>query len=428
MLNRASLVFAAFVVLPMAGALLGLTVFLVRGGWREPPPNDAALAITSSMFREDETGDAIQIMLVGDSIARSLSVGLYGQQEAGGFVLRDISVDSCGVMPGDVSHDETNLYDSRCNAFRDRWQPYINLLHPDVVVLQISHWDGLDRTIGEREVEAGSPDWETSFRVALQDAIAVFSSRGASVVLLTAPYIEPSSVEPAIIDQLNDGARFVADAGGADVSLVDLDRLLDQGGAYRKNLRGVALRSNDGVHFTFDGSELVGGWLAPQLVDVAADTAANGDEGPTDLDGLSRLVNTDTSEHGAWQLWQSALSPVDGGLLVSSTDAAYSASVFTDASDLPLVQGETYVAIAWVRSNTEAADGEIEIALREENSRTDLSQQFYRMTNYWQPILVEHTIVRAGLQSLELLILRLGTDAKPDGFVFRNAELRLTSD
>ncbi len=51
-----------------------------------------------------------------------------------------------------------------------------------------------------------------------------------------------------------------------------------------------------------------------------------------------------------------------------------------------------------------------------------------RMTNYWQPILVEHTIMQAGLQSLELLILRLGTDAKPDAFILRNAELRLTSD
>lgn len=50
------------------------------------------------------------------------------------------------------------------------------------------------------------------------------------------------------------------------------------------------------------------------------------------------------------------------------------------------------------------------------------------MTNYWQPILVEHTIAQADLQSLELLILRLSTDAKPDAFILRNAELRSTSD
>ncbi|MCH8853305.1 MAG: hypothetical protein IID41_11745 [Planctomycetes bacterium] len=409
----------------MAVALLGLTVFVARGGWREPASNDASLSITSSMFREDETGDAIQIMLVGDSIARSLSVGLYGEQEDEGFVLRDISVDNCGVMPGNVSHRGTNL-GARCNAVRERWQPYVDLLNPDVVVLQISHWDGLNRTIGERQVAAGSSSWEISFRAALQDAVAVFSSRGASVVLLTAPYIAPSSVEPAIIDRLNDGARFVADANDINVSLVDLDHLLEQEGGYREELRGVVLRSNDGVHFTLDGSELVGGWLAPQLIELAADAATNGDEGPTD--GLSSLINTDTSDDGAWQGWRSALSPVDDGILVSSTDAAYSAYIRTNASDLPLVQGETYVAIAWVRSDTQTTDGEIEIGVREDGAREGESIQIYRMTSYWQPILVEHTITKADLQSLELLILRLGTDAKPDAFIFRDVELHLASD
>ena len=66
-------------------------------------------------------------------------------------------------------------------------------------------------------------------------------------------------------------------------------------------------------------------------------------------------------------------------------------------------------------------------------NESDVARPFRRllpspMTNYWQPISVEHTIVRADLQSLELLILRLGTDAKPDAFILRNAQLHSTSD
>ncbi len=294
-------------------------------------------------------------------------------------------------------------------------------------MLQISVWDGRDRTLDGSEVEAGSPSWQTSYRAALQDAVDVFSSRGASVVLLTAPYTKPNTVEPAIIDQLNDGARFVADANGSGVSLVDLDRLLNQDGDYRKHLRGIAVRSNDDINFTLDGSEMVGGWLAPQLIEVASDAATDGGDGLPAPNGPNRLVNADTIGEGGWLGWRSELSLVDDGILVSSSDIAYSAFVRTDASDLPLAQGETYVALAWVRSDAETTGGEIEIALREDGAREGESLQIYRMTNYWQPILVEHTTTRAGVRSLELLILRLGTEAKPDAFIIRDAELRLTS-
>lgn len=416
----------SWIVAAVTLAAVGLTVFVVmRGGWiRDPVPNDAALTIGSSVFREAD-GEITSVMLVGDSVTRSLSAGLYSQQDDKQFVLRDITVDSCGVMPGAPSRSDVSLGD-KCDAFRARWHLYVEQLDPDVVLLQVSLWDSVDRLIAGSDVQAGSPDWEMRYRAALQDSVAVFSSRGASVVLLTSPYTVPATVEPAIVDQLNDGARFVA-AANAGVSLVDLDQLLDQRGAFRSDLKGVTVRSNDDVHFTVQGSELVGDWLAPQLIDVAPDHSRNDDEDPTDADVLSRLVNTDTSEHGAWRGWQSSLLPADGGILVSSSDVAYSAYVFTDDSDLPLVPGDTYEALVWVRSATEIADGEIEIVLREEASRDRLSQQFYRMTNYWQPIVVEHTIEGIGLESLELLILRLGTEEKPDAFVFRDAELRLAS-
>ncbi len=416
-----------WLVLPVALAAVGIASFVVvRDGWSpRPAPNDAALEITSSMFREDETGAAIRIMLVGDSITRSLSAGLYGEQDIEGFVLRDISVDSCGVMPGYGRYGGTNL-GAKCDAVRERWRPYVDLLDPDVVVLQMSHWDGVDRTIDGREVEAGSPTWQTNFRAALQDAVDIFSSRGASVVLLTAPYIISTTIEPVVVDQLNESASFVAEANSRGVSLVDLDRLLNQDGDYRRDLKGIEMRSNDDIHFTLDGAEFVGGWLAPQLIEVAVDRATDGEDGLPAPDGLNRLTNPDTIGEGAWQGWRSVLASVDDSILVSSNEIAYSAFVTTDASDLSLTQGETYVALAWVRSDTEAADGEIEIGVREDGAREGESIEIYPMTNYWQPILVEHTVTKADPGSLELLILRLGVDANPDAFLFRDAELRLT--
>ncbi len=81
------------------------------------------------------------------------------------------------------------------------------------------------------------------------------------------------------------------------------------------------------------------------------------------------------------------------------------------------------VALAWVKSADDVADGLIEIVIRENGTREGETLSIVALTSGWQPIWVEHVVTRPDVESLDVTILRLGTAAKPDSFIFRDAIL-----
>ena len=91
-----------------------------------------------------------------------------------------------------------------------------------------------------------------------------------------------------------------------------------------------------------------------------------------------------------------------------------------------LAPDPTYFATVWVRASTESAVGRIGIIVREQGAREGESSKGYGLSKVWQPILVEHTVTQPELASLEIHLLRLGTAAGDDAFVFREAKLRKT--
>ncbi len=432
---------ASWAVAPATMAALVIVLIVVtRGG--APPyavPDESVAAQLPLEFNEEAIGEATRILMVGDSISRSMSVGLYELQAEFGYVLRDLSVDGCGMMPGDVRHREYSL-GSQCSAVRERWRPHIDLFQPDVVVLMTSPWDGVGREVDGRVVQGGTPEWESNFRKALQDAIDTLSERGARVVLLTAPYVSPFAIEPETVDRLNDVGSVVARENGSRITTIDLNSFLSIDGDYSREIDDVQVRSNDDVHFTEDGARFVGAWLAPKLIQAAelATVVVDGSESlsegadSTYALGLAGdgnfLLNADAIGPDAWRGWRSTLRHVDDGILVSSDDIAYSALLSTNGTDMNLMPGQTYVALAWIRTAAEPADGQIEIIVREEGAKEGESLQIYGQSNIWQPILVEHTVTRPNLASLEIHLLRLGEAAGNDAFVFRDAQLRLTSE
>jgi lysophospholipase L1-like esterase len=106
----------------------------------------------------------------------------------------------------------------------------------------------------------------------LRQAVAVLSSTGARVVLLTAPYYrrgeQPDGElwaedQPERVDRWNALLRAAAAPTGATV--VDLDHRTGPHGHYQEVVDGARLRY-DGVHFQQSGVRALGPWLLPRLL------------------------------------------------------------------------------------------------------------------------------------------------------------------
>ncbi|MCH8066613.1 MAG: hypothetical protein IIC90_12440 [Chloroflexi bacterium] len=135
------------------------------------------------------------------------------------------------------------------------------------------------------------------------------------------------------------------------------------------------------------------------------------------------LHSAGDADVGGWQTWRSALQPAPAGIMVSSSEINYSAFHSTADSELRPLQGQSYVALVWVKSTEDAPDGAIKIAIQEDGAREGETFNIFPLTSDWQPIWVDHVVTGPNVEMLDVTILRLGTAAKPDSFIFRDALL-----
>ena len=259
---------ASWAIAPAAA--VGLAVVLVlatRGGapaFTTPARTESAGA---AVARAAETS-AVRVLLVGDSMARSMSPGLFGQERED-FVLQDLSVDGCGLLPADLGFGQRLIDPYGCAGVPDGWREELDQFAPDVVVLVLASVDSRTHFKNGRSVPAGSPEAEGDYRAALQEAIDLLSSEGAEILLLTAPYHAPFHLKAAHTDSLNAWGLAVAEANEDTVTVVDLNRYLAPNGEYTSTIAGLRVRAGDDVHLSPEGASFVARWLAPQIVAIA---------------------------------------------------------------------------------------------------------------------------------------------------------------
>jgi hypothetical protein len=156
-----------------------------------------------------------------------------------------------------------------CSGWPTRFREIVDMWEPHVVVLLIGAWDAYDVQMDDEWVTFGTPRHDEFVLGELRHAVDVLRSRGAEVVLLTTPYFHPrrdivdrdrTAYNPARVDHLNGLLRQID-----DVTLVDLNSFLDPEGHFTSGAHDVSDARGDGVHFTREGADLIGDWLAPQL-------------------------------------------------------------------------------------------------------------------------------------------------------------------
>ena len=223
------------------------------------------------------SGNRIRVLLVGDSLALTVAVGMARFAASYGLDMGGRSHTGCGVATAVPLLDHGVVGDpfGNCKTWPIWWADDVAQLHPQVVGLMTGFWEVVDRQYQGRWQHLGDPAFDAYETAQLEHAVAILSSGGAKVALFTSPYFrtgeQPNGAlwpqdDPARVDRFNRLIEQVAARHPVAVSVVPLNRFLDPSGHFTWSLDGRVARQGDGVHTTLAG----GTYLAPRILPLLA--------------------------------------------------------------------------------------------------------------------------------------------------------------
>ncbi len=228
----------------------------------------------------------VKVLLVGDSVAGSLGVGLAEEAKQYDVQVANEGTPGCSLAmqneikvlfytvtpdaPCDVRNDPDSLLNS--------WRRWVDAYNPDVVVY-VARGETFDQEVGGQWQNLGEPSFDSYLAGRFRQAVAVLGSKGATVVLATTPYYDSGTAptgapwpedDPSRVQVDNATMREVANTtpagtNGSRVYVFDLNAAVSPGATYSPTVGPVNVRCADGVHFTQSGGIFVGLKLAPEL-------------------------------------------------------------------------------------------------------------------------------------------------------------------
>jgi peptidoglycan/LPS O-acetylase OafA/YrhL len=278
--RRRSLV-AAPAAAAMAVGLVFAGTLVPVGASSLPPP---AKLVTSSVR------PLTKVLVVGDSVAGSLGVGLSRAGAEAGVQVVNEGIPGCSLsMRG--PQIKVLYYAVRPTSpcgpgdpdpLLAQWQKWVDAYNPDVVAY-VARGETFDQeeAAGGPEENLGQAGFDSFVEQQYRQAIAVLGSRGATVVLMTTPYYDSGHSPSGAAWPEDDPGRVLSDdrlirlAAGAPgptdgqaAYVFDLNGLVSPGDHFDASVDGVTLRCTDGVHFTPAGGEFVGRQLVPLLAQL----------------------------------------------------------------------------------------------------------------------------------------------------------------
>jgi peptidoglycan/LPS O-acetylase OafA/YrhL len=252
------------------------------------------------------TSKPVKVLLVGDSIAGTLGVGLA--QEAAPYHVQIVNEGTPGCSLSMQTQIKVLFYtvapnapcdvDNNPSSLLDTWRKWVDAYNPDVVVY-VARGETFDQEVGGAWQNIGQPGFDSYLTDRFRQAVSVLGSRGASVVLLTSPYYDSGTSPvgspwpedaPSRVTQDNATMREVASttasgSNGSRVYVFDLNALVSPGNKFSPTVDQISVRCGDGVHFTRSGGIYVGQRLAPELATLgqAHATASPGGGWPGSL-------------------------------------------------------------------------------------------------------------------------------------------------
>ena len=229
-------------------------------------------------FDDPPPGMPAHVVVVGDSAACSLSLGLRTIGEPLGMTISDASVIGCGVAAGQVF-----LPDEEFPQTTEECPPMVKdritaaAAQPTDAVVWLSSWERADQLVDGKLVEFDSRDGRELLASQLEDRYQLIRSETAAPIYLvtTAPPGPGNYQDGELRGARSNDVRFAqldqrlaafARRHPDDVRLIDLaDRVCPTGPPCGTLRGGYNPRADDGMHFSVEGSGWAARWLIPRL-------------------------------------------------------------------------------------------------------------------------------------------------------------------
>ncbi len=230
------------------------------------------------------TKKPVKVLLVGDSLAGSLGVGLALEAQQYGVQLVNEGSPSCSVsMQGEVqvlwytvSPGPPCDVGGNPDSLLAAWRQWVDAYNPDVVVY-LARGETYNQQVDGAWQNLGDAAFDNYVRSRFSSAIDVLGSRGAAVMFLTVPSFDSGVSGAGTPWPENDPARGALDnalmrnaatAANGKALVFDLGARVSPDGRYSPVVGSVNVRCGDGVHFSQSGGIFVGMQLAPELAAV----------------------------------------------------------------------------------------------------------------------------------------------------------------
>jgi peptidoglycan/LPS O-acetylase OafA/YrhL len=225
-----------------------------------------------------DAGARVKVLIVGDSVAFTLDLGLGEYQHSYGVDAVNAGILGCGITDGteyQVQGVDTPMA-TQCadNLWPGIWRSDIAKFKPDVVMILAGRWEVANRTYEGKWTSIEDPTYATYVKHQLEYAVGLAGSGGAHVVLMTAPCFDSGEQpdgspwpedSPTRLSIYNGLVRQVA-AASTNTALLDLNAMVCPGGHYKEYFDGVQVRESDGVHFTLGGGNVFAPKIWPFVV------------------------------------------------------------------------------------------------------------------------------------------------------------------
>jgi len=219
-----------------------------------------------------------KVLLVGDSLAFTLGIGMLSDEQRYGVELADAGILGCAfTTTGQLDVNGTWQGQSAgCPTALQQWAQDERTLHAQAVVVELGYRDQFDWRIHGKTEHLGQPAFDASVQKQIDQYVKVLGAGGVPVVFLSVPFTHPPDLpngspapaaSPARHAIINSMLTSAARLDPRHVRVIDIDKTVSPGDHYQAKVDGQLCRF-DGIHFSIFCSEV----LQPNVLGTVRET------------------------------------------------------------------------------------------------------------------------------------------------------------
>ena len=207
-----------------------------------------------------------RVLVIGDSLAFTLGVGLMQDEQRYGVEITNAAILGCAfTSSGALNVAGTwEAQSAGCPAALKWWTQLRRALRPQAVIIELGYRDQFDWRLGGRVAQLGQPAFDSYLQRRIDAYVRQFAGPGMKLLFLSVPWSDPPSLpdgspapaaSPARHRAIN-GMLATAARSHAGVRVLNIDKIVSPGDHYQADVDGHVCRF-DGVHFSLFCSRLL---------------------------------------------------------------------------------------------------------------------------------------------------------------------------